>query len=64
MAFNDGLARRYVEALKMESVREMDFTGRPLKGFVYVEPAGIETDVAPGSWIRRCERFVASLPPK
>jgi hypothetical protein len=58
MAYDEGLARRYVEALKTSYVREMEVTGRP------VDPAGIETDVAPGSWIRRCERFVASLPPE
>ncbi len=42
----------------------MDFTGRPLKGFVYVEPQGLESDGALESWIDRCLSFVLTLPPK
>jgi hypothetical protein len=33
MAYDEGLARRYVEALKTSYVREMDVTGRPNEGF-------------------------------
>jgi TfoX N-terminal domain len=29
------------EVLAMPNVRPMDFTGRPMKGFIFVEPAGI-----------------------
>jgi TfoX/Sxy family transcriptional regulator of competence genes len=36
------LEEKFDEVLAMESVRQMDFTGRPMKGFVFVEPAGIK----------------------
>ena len=42
----------------------MDFTGKPLKSMVYVEPAGIASDEDLGAWIGRAQAFVASLPPK
>ena len=29
-------------ALRREHVREMDFTGRPMRAMVFVEPAGLE----------------------
>jgi TfoX/Sxy family transcriptional regulator of competence genes len=54
----------YEEALSEEHVQPMDFTGRPLKGFVYVESAGVESDDALQSWIDRCLSFVLTLPPK
>jgi hypothetical protein len=31
----------------------MDFTGRPLRGFVYVAPSGVTTDDALGEWIAK-----------
>lgn len=40
-------------ALKRPHVRPMDFTGRPMKGFVYVAAAGIRTPRALRSWIAR-----------
>lgn len=54
----------YAAALQQPHVREMDFTGKPLKGYVYVAAAGIEADVALAQWVDRCARFVESLPPK
>ena len=37
-------------------VRPMDFTGRPLRGFVYVSPAGFRTAAALRTWLSRGER--------
>ena len=54
----------YEEALKRPHAREMDFTGKSLKGFVYVEPAGFAEDDQIKEWIRLCEAFTGSLPPK
>ena len=34
------LDEKFDEVLAMEYVRQMDFTGRPMQGFVFVEPAG------------------------
>lgn len=45
-------------------VRPMDFTGRPMRGFLYVDPPGIAEDAALQEWIDRCLAFVRTLPPK
>lgn len=55
---------RYEDALRLPQVRPMDFTGRPMKGYVYVDPPGIESDAALGNWIQACAGFVGTLPPK
>jgi TfoX/Sxy family transcriptional regulator of competence genes len=34
---------QYEDALKRPHAREMDFTGRPMKGFVFVAPRGYES---------------------
>jgi len=44
-------------------VREMDFTGKPMQGYVYVEPLGIKSDEQLKFWLRRCKEFVSTLPP-
>ncbi len=51
-------------ALAEENTRPMDFTGRPMKGFVYVSPAatGGEEDLA--GWVELAADHAASLPPK
>ena len=55
---------RYEAALKKPQARKMDFTGKPLKGFVYVAPEGFESDDDLVYWVRLCVDFVATLPPK
>ncbi|MDP2265087.1 MAG: TfoX/Sxy family protein, partial [Thiobacillus sp.] len=50
----------YVAALKRPFVREMDFTGKPMKGYVYVAPAGYESDADLKIWVDRCLDFNAS----
>ena len=54
----------YASALGQKHVREMDFTGRPMKGYVFVAPEGFESDPALERWVGRCARFVETLPPK
>lgn len=39
------------EALLKEGCREMDFTKRPMRGFVYVDPEGIDTEDDLVYWI-------------
>lgn len=55
---------RAPQALKQPHTREMDFTGRPMKGMVYVEPAGYEDDYDLKSWVTQSAAFASSLPPK
>jgi hypothetical protein len=42
----------------------MDFTGRPLRGFVYVGQEGCRTAAQLQGWVRLGLSFVLSLPPK
>ena len=44
----------YEEVLKRKGCRPMDFTGRPMKGFVYVEPDGIDMEDELADWIQLC----------
>lgn len=55
---------QYEEALKRPHTRPMDFTGRPIKGFVFVGPGGYKTEKALGKWLQLATRFVSSLPAK
>ena len=55
---------QYMAALKRPFAREMDFTGKPMKGYVYVGPAGLEDDEALALWVKLCQNFVATLPAK
>jgi len=66
---NDTLMARvgpdqYAAALNKPHAREMNFTGRPMKGFVYVAPDGFESDNDLADWVKRCLDFVATLPAK
>jgi hypothetical protein len=54
----------YEAALSQPHTRKMDFTGKPLKGFVYVEPAGFSSDRALRVWVSQAVKYVLSLPAK
>lgn len=56
----DGAAR----ALTEPGTRPMDFTGRPLRGFVFVDAEAIRTESKLIAWVERSLAFAASLPPK
>jgi TfoX N-terminal domain len=50
-------------ALSRPHVREMDFTGRPMKGMVFVGPDGLNGP-ALGHWVAEAAAFAGSLPAK
>jgi TfoX/Sxy family transcriptional regulator of competence genes len=52
------------KALAQANVSKFDITDRPMKGWVLVQPDGIENDGQLGDWIERAARFVATLPAK
>jgi TfoX/Sxy family transcriptional regulator of competence genes len=52
----------HAAALREPHARPMDFTKRPMKGFVFVGEAGCEDDDSLGAWVERGVRFAASLP--
>jgi TfoX/Sxy family transcriptional regulator of competence genes len=51
-------------ALAQPHVQPMEFAGRPLAGFVCVEPGGYATDAALESWVQQGIDFVSTLPAK
>jgi TfoX/Sxy family transcriptional regulator of competence genes len=55
---------RHEECLKQPHVRPMDFTGKPMVGYVYVAPAGIAEEDDLERWVRLGAKFVATLPAK
>jgi len=54
---------RYQESLTRPHVRPMDFTGRPLQGYVYVAPEGARTLAMVRSWVDKGMAFVETLGP-
>ena len=48
-------------ALKRAHVRPMDFSGRPMKGYVYVAPLGIRTKAQLAKWVDRGISFARTL---
>jgi TfoX/Sxy family transcriptional regulator of competence genes len=50
----EGVAR----ALRRAHVRPMDFTGKPMRGFLYIAPPGVATDKALRHWVRSSLSFV------
>jgi len=55
---------QYQKALAKKYAREMDFTGKPLRGFIYVSSEGIRTRKSLESWLDLGLRFTKSLPRK
>jgi len=47
----------YEEALTKKGCKEMDFTGRSMKGFVFVEPRGVDLDEDLDYWVELCLDF-------
>lgn len=52
----------YDNALSERYTRPMDYTGRPLKGMVYVEEDAIAADL--DGWVNKGVEFAGTLPPK
>ena len=55
---------RHEEALGRQHARIMDFSGRPMRGYVYVDPPGIATEAQLREWIELSLSFVDTLPAK
>jgi len=51
-------------ALDQPHVRAFDVTGRPMKGWIMVDPDGLETDEQLREWIQSALDFVSTLPAK
>jgi hypothetical protein len=53
----------YDDALRRAGVREMDFTGRPMRGIVMVASSALRGR-AMRTWVDRGRAFIATLPPR
>ena len=51
-------------ALARKGTRPMDFTGRPMKGIVYVEPGALRTEAALKKWVEEGVAYARTLPAK
>ena len=58
------LLEREEEALEKPFARPMDFTSRPMKGFIYVSPEGIKSKKNLDMWIDMGKEYVLKSPPK
>jgi hypothetical protein len=47
----------YDEAIQKNGCQPMDFTGRPMKGYVFITPEGFDTDKDLEYWIQLCLDF-------
>lgn len=54
----------YESALAEPHTRTFDMTGKPMKGWVVVEPAGCEAAEDLASWVGRGVAYAGSLPAK
>ena len=55
---------RYDDALARPHARIMDFSGRPMRGYVYVDPPGFATEAQLREWVELSLSFVDTLPAK
>lgn len=52
------------KALAEPHTRPMDFTGKPAKNMVYVDPQGTASDEDLAAWVEAGADYATSLPPK
>lgn len=55
---------RHDEVLRHPHARVMDFTGRPMKGWIYVAPEGYASEKDLVGWVTQGVDYALSLPPK
>ena len=51
-------------ALSEQHTRVFDLTGRPMKGWILVEPPGLSTEARLGKWVARASKYAGSFPAK
>ena len=47
----------YENLLKKKGCREMDFTGKPMKGFLFVYPDGFDNETDLDFWVKQALEF-------
>ncbi len=59
-----GCAEKATDALCRPHVRPFDITGRPMRGWIMVSPAGWEDEAELDLWLREGREYAESLEPK
>ncbi len=52
------------QALSKPHTRAFDLTGRPMKGWILVQPKGLATQATLSKWIQAGMKYASSLPAK
>ncbi len=52
------------KSLREDGVRKFDFTGRPMKGWIFVAPDRTSDDAGLSEWVEAGADYAASLPAK
>lgn len=55
---------QYESALSQTHVQEFDITGRPMRGWIMIDPDGLDTDDQLFHWVQAAIDFVGALPKK
>lgn len=55
---------QYEKILKLKHTKKMDITGKPMKGLIFVDPAGYKTNASLSKWIERGLVYTKTLPKK
>jgi TfoX/Sxy family transcriptional regulator of competence genes len=55
---------RHAVLLKKPHAKPFDLTGKPMKGWLVVEAAGVKTDRRLSTWVEEGIKFASTLPPK
>jgi len=56
--------QKYDKLFRKVDTKPFDITGRPMKGWLMVEPAGCKTTKQFSAWIKEGTGFALTLPPK
>lgn len=52
------------QLLQQSHAKPFDVTGRPMKGWLLVEPGGVKTEKQLSTWVKEGVEFTSTLPPK
>ena len=55
---------KHTALLKKPHAKPFDLTGKPMKGWLIVEAAGVKTDKQLSAWVKLGVEFALTLPPK
>lgn len=55
---------KHEKLLKNKGARIFDITGKPMKGWLMVEPDGVKTAKQLSAWVKEGVEFAMTLPPK